>query len=352
VDEQKVSITDRNEGGRAALIMPSRVDTDGESGTTSDSLLANLNGPHFDPVDFLNETLPTLSLSSQSQTAKTSRSTQIQTSSTETLGLLSSLNAINIRSSTELTTLTDEIIRSGNRLAYEVEVLRGDVNGFHELLTEAFREDIAHFVTQEAANQDRAMPKDGENGTPATRSDEPDFMTRLRLLGKVKSRLESVITVFGEAMKWPVPPSEVSGASLIAITAPELGMQSSEEDDKAHEALKRIRNEVADLINSDGGNYAGLEKANARVELYRQLATLWKGTAEEKSRTKFVENLAKMVEDRKKALDARGARNARSDSSARSSSATGRPKGGNEGGGAAAGLFRNLQRLKDDLYLD
>jgi hypothetical protein len=333
--------------------MPSRVDTESENGITSDSLLANLDGPQFDPVDFLNDTLPALNLSSQSQTAKTSRSAQLQTSTTETLGVLSSLNTINIRSSSDLTTLTDEIIRSGNRLAYEVEVLRGDVNGFHELLTETLRDDIAHFVTKEVVSLDGDVPEVVENGISATRStDEPEFMTRLRLLGKVKSRLESVITVFGEAMKWPVPPSEVSGASLIAITAPELGVQSSEEDDKAHEALKQIRNEISDLMNSDGGSYNGLEKASTRIEQYRQLTTLWKGTAEEKARTKFVESLAKMVEERRKALDARGARNARSGSPATSSSAMGRPKGGNEGGGAAAGLFRNLQRLKDDLYLD
>jgi len=80
---------------------------------------------------------------------------------------------------------------------------------------------------------------------------------------------------------------------------------------------------------------------------------LWKGTGEEKARLKFVESLVKLVEERRKALEARDAtRNNRADGSTRSSSATGRnSKGANEAGGAA-GLFRNLQRLKDDLYLE
>ncbi|KIW23863.1 uncharacterized protein PV07_12031 [Cladophialophora immunda] len=342
--------------------MPSRIDTEEHSGQSDDgsgSLFAKLHQPRFDPVDFLNDSLPGLNLSSQTQIAKPTRSTQIQSASTESLALLTSLNTISIRASSELTSLTDEIIRSGNRLAYEVEVLRGDVNGLHELLTDPLRDDIAHFVKNEIASNEPPILNPEADGDDALQNagseSEPDFMTRLRLLGKVKARLESVITIFGEAMKWPIPPSELSMASsLISVSSPELGIQSTVEDDKAHEALKSIRAEIDDLLGPESAGYAGLENASQRVEEYRQLEILWKGTGEEKARVKFVDSLVKMVEDRRKTLDARErARNSKGGSSARSSSAVGRnPKSSNEGSGGAAGLFRNLQRLKDDLYLE
>jgi hypothetical protein len=320
-------------------------------------MLTKLSRPEFNPVDFLNDALPNLSLSTQTQASKVSRSTQVQGAATEALALFSSLNAINIRSSSELTSLTDEIIRSGNRLAYEVEVLRGDVNGFHELLTESLRKDISEFVKDEAIGQVASPIYPDADGDEMVHirapTDEPDFMARLRLLSKVKARLESVITVFGEAMEWPVPPSEVSGASLISVSAPELGIQSSAEDDKANEVLKRIRAEIGDLLAPAPGDYTGVDAASRKVEEYARLATLWKGTGEEKARLKFVESLTKLVEDRRRALDAReAARNARQEGSGRSNSSMGRNmKGANEGGGAT-GLFRNLQRLKDDLYLE
>ncbi|KAH0839039.1 hypothetical protein AYO21_04637 [Fonsecaea monophora] len=342
--------------------MPSRIDAEehneqNEGG--SGPMLAKLNQSQFDPVEFLNDSLPNLSLSSQTQLSKSSRSTQIQSASTESLALLTSLNTISIRASSELTSLTDEIIRSGNRLAYEVEVLRGDVNGFHELLSDSLRDDIRQFVIDEVTSIEPPISGSeidgGDSLQKAQSESEPDFMTRLRLLGKVKARLESVVNIFGEAMKWPIPPSELSMASsLISVSSPELGIQSTAEDDKAREALKSIRAEIDELLGPEPAGYAGLEAATQRVEEYRQLAILWKGTGEEKARIKFVDSLIKLVEDRRKTLDARQrARNSKAASSVRSSSAMGRnPRSSNEGSGGAAGLFRNLQRLKDDLYLE
>lgn len=337
--------------------MPSRVEIDMPDDGGNKSVLSKLSQPQFDGVDFLNDILPVLNFSSQTQNSKTSRSTQIQAATTDSLALISNLNAVNVRSSSELTALTDEIVRSGNRLAYEVEVLRGDANGFHELLSETLKDEIGQFIKDGFTTHETMPTRSGvdgdENVRPLVSNDEPDFMSRLRLLGKMKARLDTVITIFGEAMKWPVPPSEVSGASLISVSAPELGIQSSEEDDKAREVLKAIRGEISDLLGLEATGYAGLEAASRKVEEYRQLAMVWKGTGEEKARLKFVESLAKLVDERKKALDAREAsRNIKSDSSARSSSAMGRNvRGANENSGAA-GLFRNLQRLKDDLYLE
>ncbi len=328
--------------------MSARIETETPPPETNGPLLARISEPQFDAVDFLNDLLPPLSLSSQTHAQKTTRSGQIQSASTDSLALLSSLNTVNIRASSDLSSLTDEIIRSGNRLAYEVEILRGDVSGLHELLTDSLREDIGHFVRDAVDGVDSAGGSEG-----LLSKNEPDFMRQLRLLGKVKARLEAVITIFGEAMKWPMPPSELSVASsLISVSAPELGIQSTQEDDKARDVLKGIRTQITEALNSEGGGYAGWEAAAQRVEEYRQLASLWKGTGEEKARTKFVDTLAKAVEDRRKVLESRGAsRNVRADGSPRSSSTMGRStKASNEGG--AVGLFRNLQRLKDDLYLE
>jgi hypothetical protein len=328
--------------------MPARIETETPPAETNGQLLAKFNEPQFDAVDFLNDLLPPLNMSSSTHTQKTTRSGPIQSASTDSLALLSSLNTVNIRASSDLSSLTDEIIRSGNRLAYEVEILRGDVSGLHELLTDSLREDIGHFVRDAVDGADPAASPQG-----LLSKNEPDFMTQLRLLGKVKARLEAVVTIFGEAMKWPMPPSELSMASsLISVSAPELGIQSTEEDDKAREVLKAIRTEITEALNSEGGGYAGWEAAAQRVEEYRQLASLWKGTGEEKARTKFVDTLAKAVEDRRKVLESWGtSRNARADGVPRPSSAMGRStKAANEGG--AVGLFRNLQRLKDDLYLE
>ncbi|RMZ89530.1 hypothetical protein DV736_g3238, partial [Chaetothyriales sp. CBS 134916] len=311
-----------------------------------DQTFAGLASDRFSAVDVLNDALPSLSLSSQGKTSEAAKSSQLQSAASDIQSLLSKLNAHNIRCSSELTFLTDEILRSGNRLAYEVEILRGTANDFYDLLNDSLKADIQQFVRDEVAADD-------ENGAadPAKPTD-PAFIIQLRLLCQVKGRLESVIAVFGAAMKWPVPPSEVTGGNaLISVSAPELGIQSTEEDVKAREAERTIRGEIQGLLDEDLGS-AGLLAANKRVEEYRLLARLWKGTAEEKTRNRFVEGLVKMVEDRRRVLDAAGSgqRSAAASASQRSGSTQARPAARSER--ATAALFRNLARLKDDLYLE
>ena len=318
--------------------------------TPVDAILAPLSRAQFDAVDYLNETLPSLNLSAQNQSSKASRPAQMQTASSEVQTLLSKLNTHNVRSSSELTSLTDEILRSGNRLAYEVEILRGDINNFYDLLTDTLKEDINHFVRDQTVPEN--LEPETKNGTPGqqTTDNDPVFITQLRMLGQVKARLEAVVAIFGEAMKWSVPPSDLHVASsLISVSAPELGVQNTEEDERARESARAIRGEIQELLDSDGGGYVGLEAAANRLEHYKDLATIWKGTAEERVRLRFVESLIKQLDDRKRILDAKGlAHLSRTGIAQRSSSAQGRP-GKADGGG---GLLRNLARLKDDLYLD
>lgn len=308
--------------------------------------LEGLLDDDFDAVQYLDNALPTLALTSKAQTGKQNRSAQIQAVSLETQGLLSRLNTYNVRTSTELTGLTDEILRGGNRLAYEVEVLRSDANSLYDLLSTTLQEDITYFVQQEVARDD-SEDVSGQALAPETSrlNQDPDFMQQLRLLGHVKSRLEEVIRVFGEALKWPIPPSDVSVASsLISVSAPELGVANSAEDDKARATIRKYREEITDLLSSEAGSQAGLDAASKRVEDFQNLAVVWAGTAEERARNRVVEGFAKIVEDRKRALGSSN-QNKYLDSA----KSNGQPSRLGTPGSAAGGLWR---KLRDEMYLD
>ena len=60
--------------------------------------------------------------------------------------------------------------------------------------------------------------------------------------------------------------------------------------------LKSLRDEISKLL-ADDNPIRGIEKAAERVAELKELTTVWKGTAEEKGRAKFIDSLAKTVED-------------------------------------------------------
>lgn len=344
--------------------MPSRIgdldpdDRTNPDSTSADPILSKLKEPSFDAVTFLNDSLPVLSISSAHQPGpRGGKVAQIQDASTQLQALVTKVNTQHIRSSSQLTQVTDDILRSGSRLAYEVEVLRGDANGLHEALTEALRSDISRFVTEQFADN----TTEGAGIDAVRDAGDPDFILQLRMLGQVKGRLEAVVNVFGEAMEWTLLPEASVASSLISVSAPELAMmETTDGDEKDQETAKKYRAEIFDLLDSDGGGYGGLEAAAEKVEMLRLLCTVWKGTAEERSRLKFVDSLSKLVEERKRVLDARAIpQRVRADSSTqRSSSLPGRAAGRSEKkapaepSNAASGLFRNLQKLRDEIYLD
>lgn len=206
-------------------------------------------------------------------------------------------------------------------MAYEVEVLRGETLGLSEALTEGLQEDVVKFVPggldQELARRpSRVAETNGQRrrssaaaSVPKTpvRDDaltiaDPPYIQKLRTLTLVRSRLETVIKTFGDAMAWTFPPSEVSvTSSFLSVSAPEPGSDMHSTEEKGQQISKQLRDEIADLL-IGGDPVDGIEAAAKRVEELKELAVVWKGTAEEKSRTKFVDNLAKMVEDRHKDL--------------------------------------------------
>lgn len=343
-----------------------------------DPSLQHFTNPSFDPVDFLNESLPPLTLaSSQPHASRAPGAVSLADLSTKSQSLLSQLGAQNVRLSGILTQLTEEILRSGGRLAYEVEVLRGETIGLADALAETLRDDITKFlpeglgtsITNESVTEDPSKPaavtdatEDHNKSETQSTAKEPPFITQLRMLSQVRARLEQVVQIFGEAMEWPLAPSELSlTSSFISVSAPEPGPDNHSREEKGQEVAKKLRAEITELLDSNGGGEAGLAAATMRVEALRTLATVWKGTGEEKARNRFVDGLAKIVEDRRKMLESQSKdREQRRGGLDRTSSRKGRSsidqsaeeRSNNDSGGPGGGLFRNLQRIRDEIYLE
>lgn len=280
-----------------------------QSTHVSDSSIQPFLQPDFDPADYLNSALPPLATSSTP--ARGGRAVPLTELSSQLQTLLSQLNAQTSRLSNALTQLTDEIIRSGSRLAYEVEVLRGETSGLVDTFENDLKKDIEVLAPRNAHAQSEALeelPGEGENGTKIdstmtttdTATPEPEFLDRLRTLTTVRERLESVIKTFGSAMQWPIAPSELSlTSSLISVSAPESGDDSRSREEKGKEFADSLRSEINALLSSGS---EGLEAASARVDELRTLADVWKGTAEEKARLKLVDALQKLVDNKEKAI--------------------------------------------------
>ncbi|KAF2866869.1 hypothetical protein BDV95DRAFT_583070 [Massariosphaeria phaeospora] len=333
----------------------------------SDPTIAPFLHPTFDPADYLNATLPSLSLSSaSSRPLKQGLAVSLADLSSQTQDLLSQLNAHTTRLSTILTQLTDDILRSGGRLAYEVEVLRGETIGLTETLTEGLKEDVDKFVpggtsigakesedetaspitspgpTEKATHKDDAAENTPDNTTP-------EYISQLRILSLVRARLETVIKVFGEAMHWTLPPSEVSlASSLISVSAPEPGSDTATREQRGKEFATSLRSEISDLVTGSDAE-TGLEAATVRIQALRDLEQVWKGTAEEKARAKFVEGLIKLAED--KLREVQNEKNKRQQRAGRSGSAAGQkpvPQPVQKTGG----FLDNLQRIRGNIYLE
>lgn len=344
------------------------------------SLETNFTDPSFDPADFLNDALPPLTLaSSQSHGSRNPGAASLAESSAQVQSILTQINAQNVRLSNNLTQLTDEILRSGGRLAYEVEVLRGETIGLSDTLTDALREDIAKFVP-EAKDEKEKKKKDGveqatstsitlDEGKQAPKEDldepqlqpqaepepepavaDPEYITKLRTLNQVRARLEEVVQTFGDAMEWTLPPSETSlTSSFISVSAPEVGSESHSREEKGQEIMKKLRAEITALLDGNGGGEEAVDAATRRVDALRELATVWKGTAEEKARVRFVDSLAKMIEDRRRTLENQG-RIEPAQTQGNAKAPTGHRRQESEGPGG--GIFRNLQRLREEIYLE
>lgn len=349
---------------------PATQEVQPKSTHVADPTLLPFIQPSFDVADYFNTTLPSLSLSSSTQPrtprqSSAAASASLQELSSQTQTLLAQLNAQTARLSSTLTQLTDDTLRSGGRLAYRVEVLHGETLGLSEALTDGLQEDVRKFVPEGVTIRAAGTPAEkGDQaadegtdagpthlaapetaGNAATEGEVP-YIAQLRTLTLVRARLESVIKVFGEAMQWTLPPSEVSlASSLISVSAPEPGSDSHSREEKGREFAEKLRNEISDLVTGGSTDAEGLDAAISRIDALRELATVWKGTAEEKARVRFIESLIKLVEERQKAL---GKGQAPSSAQSTGSQRQAANRATNEGGG----FLQNLQRMRGNIYLE
>ncbi|KAK4644859.1 hypothetical protein QC761_308630 [Podospora bellae-mahoneyi] len=314
----------------------------------ADPFLADFLSPTFDPATYLNNTLPnSLPLSDLSITTQSS---------------LSQLSAHTTRLTTILTQLTDEIIRSGSRLAYEVEVLRGETISLTETLTETLDSPISKFIPGGGIKSILHPSSSESNPAPTTTTSrsralsslppppppplenppipDPEYISQLRTLSLVRSRLAETQATFGSAMAFVFPPSETSvSSSFLSVSAPDTGALSTEE--KGQQVLKELKQEILDLLDNKEDPIKGVEDAAKRVEELKDLCQVWKGTAEERGRQKFVEGLARLVGERHERLlrevTGQGHRRGESNGRLQQQQEEGENKEGDNKGAAAAG---------------
>ncbi|KAF4510852.1 hypothetical protein G6O67_002711 [Ophiocordyceps sinensis] len=275
-----------------------------KSSHTADPFLQDFLSPSFDAAAFLNASLPPLG-KRQGPSQGGLEPVPLAELSAQAQALLSQLNAQTTRLSNTLTQLTDDILRSGSRLAYEVELLRGKTLGLSECLHETLQDDIKQFIP--GGLQREATVTGGDGGESAGHSgqeaEDPSYIKQLQMLTLVRSRLDSVIKTFGDAMTFTFPPSELSvSSSFLSVSAPDPGSEQQSSEEKGQQVLKQLRDEISGLLDASDDPVQGIEKAATRIEELKELTSVWKGTAEEKGRSRFIEGLAKMVEDRHREL--------------------------------------------------
>ncbi|KAK8093649.1 hypothetical protein PG997_000334 [Apiospora hydei] len=241
----------------------------------SDPFLQSFLSPTFDPASYLNATLPPL----QAHVSSVSSSPE------------GALNAQTTRLTNTLTQLTDDILRSGSRLAYEVELLRGETLSLSEALSDGLQDDVAKFVPNGLQAQldskknatDEVAQRRPSVGTPAPTDttpksatmEDPAYISQLQTLALVRSRLDSVIKTFGDAMEFVFPPSELSVTSgFLSVSAPDAGGHDHSTEEKGQQVLKQFKEDIITLLSTSKDPVAGIEKAAQRIEELKELLVL------------------------------------------------------------------------------
>ncbi|KAI6092894.1 hypothetical protein F4821DRAFT_223496 [Hypoxylon rubiginosum] len=336
----------------------------------TDPFLQSFLAPSFDAADYLNASLPPLQTSATAITRAGDGAVPLAELSAQAQTQLSQLNAHTTRLTNTLTQLTDDILRSGSRLAYEVELLRGETLSLSETLSDSLHDEIVKFVpngiqeqagakaseTSRAAQRrlsEAVAPPSLEPKPQDTSSQDPQYITQLQTLVLVRARLDTVVKTFGEAMEFVFPPSELSvSSSFLSVSAPEPGVEAHSTEEKGQQVLRQLKEEISGLL-TKGDPVEGIEKAAHRIEELKELTKVWKGTAEEKGRTKFIDGLAKMVEDRHKELiremEQSGRRDGKADLDSSPRKATAGPDRGGTESKPLYGIMSQLQRLRAGL---
>ncbi|KAI0901004.1 hypothetical protein F4806DRAFT_177670 [Annulohypoxylon nitens] len=371
-DSKSVTRRRQNSSLSSARALPhhtrqlSKQPTQPKSHHVTDPALESFLSPSFNPADYLNASLPPL----QTSARPTDGAVPLAELSTQAQTQLSQLNAHTTRLTNTLTQLTDDILRSGSRLAYEVELLRGETLSLSEALSEGLHEDITKFIPNGIKQPDsksngvnQATSRRASEAIPPTNlepvpldsnNQDPPYISQLQTLTLVRSRLDTVVKIFGEAMEFVFPPSELSvSSSFLSVSAPEPGKEAHSTEEKGQQVLKQLKEEISTLLTKGNDPVEGIEKAAHRIEELKELTKVWKGTAEEKGRTKFIDSLAKMVEDRHKELLREVEQSARRDGKADLDSSSRKAATSSDAGGTENkplyGIMSQLQRLRAGL---
>ncbi|MCJ1314255.1 hypothetical protein MMC25_007935 [Agyrium rufum] len=369
----------------------------------SDPLLAPFLSSSFSATDYLNETLPplrTLAPSSSLQTTSNLSGTlSLSDLTAQTQSHITQLSAQTTRLTANLTQLTDDILRSGSRLAYEVEVLRGEALSLNDTLVEKLQPQIEKVApasnrnpastngkdVEQARNGTLAKTTNGDDATlhsgsavgtegniPPSEATLPPAIKHLQTLHQVRTRLHSIIATFDAALNWPLPPSLLQQSqgqslslpsSLISVSAPTPPPPSDDysrstagrdrisnaasTEEQGQEALSRIRREIVESL--ELGGEEGILAAEKRIEELRVLVGVWRGTVEERAREKIVEGFEEAVWERRRAWEeGRGGRSG--DDFERESGAGGTRSESVQGRERGQGGF--LRRLRDEIYLE
>jgi hypothetical protein len=155
-------------------------------------------------------------------------------------------------------------------------------------------------------------------------------------------------------MEFVFPPSELSvGSSFLSVSAPDPGKEMHSTEEKGQQVLQKLRDEISQLLDNNSDPVKGIEEAARRIEELKELTLVWKGTAEEKGRTKFIATLARMVEakhqDLMKELEQSSKRDGRKVEVAGSSKQEGEGAAAESKGYGSYGLISQLQKLRNGL---
>ena len=319
----------------------------------TDANLRPFSLPGFSPTDYLNSTLPSFKSTKQQQPAPSLSAIAAQAQSQ-----VSSLNAQTSRLSTTLTNLTDDILRTSSRLAYEVELLRGEALALADSLSSRgdFSQFISRFVSgglklpnepTESPNSPSKERQESEGfGSLSTSTAEPEALPRLRTLLHVRAQLQIVIQRFNQALSFSFPPSLLATAtsSLISLNPPN---QDPDLESKGQAGLSRLKQEISSLAADADGLGGGFERARELIAELRDLCTIWKGTGEEAARLKWVDSLDQMIDDEvRKTEESRKKGAVGRSKTQRDASAV---RSGGELSGTGPGFLR---RLREEIYMD
>ncbi|RPA78935.1 hypothetical protein BJ508DRAFT_363557 [Ascobolus immersus RN42] len=221
--------------------------------TLTDPLLTPFLSPTFTPTTYLNRILPTLPTP-----LPTSSQPQLPQPHTNTQRHLTSLEIHLQKLLSQLSTTSTTLLRLSPRLQYETKVLESQVSSVRKALAASTVSAPPDIVpTDDDLDDEKPVVPPSDPNTPAA-------FTHLRTLHLVRQKLMAVQRLFEKALRWS--------------TEPALPV-----------------NEVEYILASTGSSVEGVKKARGKVEEWREVWGVFKGTVEEGPKGKVLKEAEDIV---------------------------------------------------------